>query len=322
MTTNPDTDLMIFPARVGLDQLVLAWLHEKQGHSESQKTRQSYEQTLRSFRAALQDVRLDLDGDPTQIALVAQGWAALSAHWTKPRTITPATYNHRLAVVSSFYRYAQRHEQLPINPIERVARRVVRSKDAARPLSREQVQARLAAMDRSTPEGQRDYALLVVALATGRRVSELAGLRLRDLLFVGGCCHVSWERTKGNKHMQDLLRERTTAALAVYLQTVYGPQFADGDLDRPVWVSFSHQNAGQAVGIKTLSRICEAHLGTSKFHTTRHTWTVAMHKQGASLAEIGKGLGHRNLKTTADYLEELLGYENPYARGLEEAFGW
>jgi site-specific recombinase XerD len=319
---NPETSLVISAEHLSLDQLVRAWLHEKQGHSESRKTRQSYEETLRSFRAALQAVRLDLDSDPAQVALVAQGWAALSTNWAKPRTITPATYNHRLAVVSSFYRYCQRHEQLPSNPIERVARRVVRSKDAARPLSREQVQAGLAKVDRSTPEGQRDYALLVVALATGRRVSEIAGLHLRDLQFVSGCCHVYWARTKGNKQMQDLLRERATAALYVYLQTIYGPDFADGDRNRPVWVSFSNQNAGQAVGIKTLSRICETYLGSSKFHTTRHTWTVTMHKQGASLAEIGKGLGHSNLKTTADYLEELLGYENPYASGLEEAFGF
>jgi site-specific recombinase XerD len=319
---NPETSLVLSTERLSLDQLVIAWLHEKAGHSESQKTRHSYEDTLRSFRAALQVAGLDLDGDPAQIALVAQGWAALSTNWARPRTITPATYNHRLAVVSSFYHYGQRHEQLPANPIERVTRRVVRTKDAARPLSGEQVRAGLARIDRATPEGQRDYAVLVVALATGRRVSEVAALRLRDLQLVSGCCHLTWQRTKGNKQMQDLLKERATAALVVYLQTIYGPQFAEGDGERPVWISFSRQNAGQAVSVKTLSRICAAYLGSSKFHTTRHTWTVTMHRQGASLAEIGKGLGHSNLKTTADYLEELLGYENPYASGLEETFGF
>ncbi len=46
-----------------------------------------------------------------------------------------------------------------------------------------------------------------------------------------------------------------------------------------------------------------------------------MHKQGASLAEIGRGLGHKNLKTTSDYMEEQLGYENPYATALEDAYG-
>src|SRR5260370_26559574 len=98
--------------------------------------------------------------------------------------------------------------------------------------------------------------------------------------------------------MQDLLKERATAALVGYLQVIYGAPFTEGDGDRPVWASFSRQNAGQAVGIKTLSRICAAYLGSSKFHTTRHTWTVTMHRQGASLAETGKGLGTSKLKAT------------------------
>jgi site-specific recombinase XerD len=56
-------------------------------------------------------------------------------------------------------------------------------------------------------------------------------------------------------------------------------------------------------------------------HATRHTWAVTMHKKGATLAEIGRGLGHSNLKTTSDYLEEHLGNVNKYATTLEAEFG-
>ena len=42
-------------------------------------------------------------------------------------------------------------------------------------------------------------------------------------------------------------------------------------------------------------------LSLAKSHVLRHTWGLAMHKRGAKLADIGKGLGHSILKTTSDY---------------------
>jgi site-specific recombinase XerD len=56
-------------------------------------------------------------------------------------------------------------------------------------------------------------------------------------------------------------------------------------------------------------------------HATRHTWALTMHDKGATLQQIGKGLGYSNLKTTSDYLEEQPGYENPFAEQLAEEFG-
>ena len=44
-------------------------------------------------------------------------------------------------------------------------------------------------------------------------------------------------------------------------------------------------------------------------------------KRGATLVQVQKFLGHKNAKTTSDYLEEQLGYENPFADEMEAAFG-
>jgi integrase/recombinase XerD len=308
------------PAPLTLDQTVAGWLHEKHGHSESERTRQAYQSTLQSFRAALRSAQRDLDGDPAVIALAAQGWAALSAS-PRRESVTPATFNNRLSIVSSFYEYAIRNDVLHYNPIERVKRRVVRSKDAARRLPVSRVKAGLQHIDRTTPEGLRNYALLSVALNTGRRVSELAGLRLKHLWLNEMTCTVTWERCKGNKRMQDELPAKPTKALFTYLYAVYGTALLTLPGDTPVWVSFSKRNHRQAIGTRTISNICEQHLGTSKVHATRHTWALTMHDKGATLQQIGKGLGHSNLKTTSDYLEEQLGYENPFAEQLAEEFG-
>jgi integrase/recombinase XerC len=260
----------------------------------------------------------DLDAEASIVAPLAQVWADMSKR--EGETVSAATYNQRLAVLSSFYRYAMKHEVLTDNPTTRVDRHVG-PKHAAHPIDASGVKSGLKQIDRSTLEGKRDYAMLSIALATGRRVSELANLRYGHIQKQGEAALVIWERCKGNKKMTDVLHAKTTDALYEYLSAVYGKDLYQTAKESPVWISFSDRNKGKPISARTLQRICEKYLGTSKMHATRHTWAVTMHKQGATLAEIGRGLGHSNLKTTSDYLEEHLGNVNTYAATLEAEFG-
>jgi site-specific recombinase XerD len=211
--------------------------------------------------------------------------------------------------VSSFYKYAITYEVLDNNPIERVKRQKVGKKDAAHPLSSETVKAGLARIDRSTSLGLRDYALLSVVFATGRRVSELAGLRYKHLHKDGNTCVVDFDNCKGKKSFTNRLAPNTTRALYAYLEAIYLGQLLTLSGDAPIWVSFSDRNKGQAIGTRTLSNICEMYLGTSKTHTPRHTLAVRMHHMGAKLTDIQKMLGHSNPAITGAYLEEMLSYE-------------
>jgi integrase/recombinase XerD len=205
--------------------------------------------------------------------------------------------------------------------MERVKRQKVGKKDAARPLSSSNIKAGLAQIDRSTPEGLRDYALLSIALATGRRVSEIAGLRYKHLNRDGNTVVVDFDNCKGKKSFTNRLEAKTTRALYAYLDCVYPGQLLTLSGDAPVWVSFSDRNRGRAIGTRTLSNICERYLGTSKTHAPRHSLAVAMHKKGAKITDIKNALGHSNVAITSDYLEELLSYENPLASELEDEWG-
>jgi integrase/recombinase XerD len=301
-----------------LDQCIAAWIHAKAYRSESKKTKSAYQDTLTQFRELLVSQGIDLDADASILAPLAQGWAGRGKDGSD---VLPSTFNQRLSILSSFYKYAIKHEVVHSNPIERVERRVIRKYNAAHFLESSTVKEGLAAIDRSTLEGKRDYALLAVALQTGRRVSELAGLRYGHIQKRGNTCTVTWMRCKGNKQMTDELPERTTKAIYEYLHAHYGSALGTLRADAPMWVSYSPHNEGEAIGIRTISRISEKYLGTSKVHALRHTWAVTMHNRGAKLSVIGRGLGHSNLKTTSDYLEEQLAYANPYARALEDEFG-
>lgn len=320
-----DTPLETPPqdAIYSLEQAIEAWIAEsskKKTTAYSAKTETAYRSTLTEFRAYLQEKHLDLDHFPPSVANAAREWLNTSK---AERVITWSTFNNRRSILSSFYKFALRNDVLDSNPIERIPAQKIGAKNAAHYLPDAQVKASLRVINRSTVEGLRDYALLSIALTTGHRSSELAGLRLSHLTFSDASCLVRWERCKGNKQMTSRLERGVTKALYAYLtdRRVYGSRLLTMPGDKPVWLSFSDRNREQAIGTRTISNICARYLGDSRVHVTRHTAAVNLKNAGASLEQVRQFLGHSNAKTTSDYLEEQLGYVNPFAEQLEAAFG-
>ena len=325
---NEDTALTIYRqpiaaprAAMTLDQVIMAWLNAKSERTHSAKTRRAYTDAIEQFRSVLHAAGLDLDGDPAIVATLAQGYAGRAVADGQP--VSGATFNQRLAILSSFYRYAIKHQVLAENPLLIPDRRPVNAEHAATPLDATEVEARLQMIDRADLCGKRDYALLSMLLMTGRRASELAGLRAGDIRLTrnGKKASITWRHCKGGKVMRDDIEGKTVQALVGYLHNVYGAQLGQLAMDAPVWVSVSRRNAGQAISAQAIADICEKRLGESRVHVTRHTFAVAMERAGASLSDIGARLGHNDLKTTSDYLKRLHSSENAYAGKLESMFG-
>src|SRR2546423_6884403 len=99
-------DLTIYqvPARMTLDQAILAWLDEKR--ADSLRTAEAYEETLQDFRDMLRGADQDLDSEPAMVAPLAQGWARQRVEKPKRpgpiRTgpVTPTTFNQRRSIIS------------------------------------------------------------------------------------------------------------------------------------------------------------------------------------------------------------------------------
>lgn len=313
-----------------LDLAIAAWLDAKAQRSGSAETQRAYHDTLASFRAACQSVGLDLDAQSVRdLALVAQGWAGRARDGNRSpqdaRTVTPATFNQRLAILSSFYTYARKHELLATeNPAARVERRPVQSYARAVPMPAGDVAKRLAAIDRGTLAGLRDYALLVVALQTGRRVSELAGLRWGDVEQSGqdGRLMLTWQRCKGGKTLRDELPAAVGQALLAWLTAAYGADLETLSSDAPIWLSLARNSSrGQALGTQSVADICQKRLGTSKVHATRHTFAHTMEALGAKVSDIQAHLGHASLQTTSRYLEAMRSAENMHGDALAALYG-
>jgi integrase len=138
-----------------------------------------------------------------------------------------------------------------------------------------------------------------------------------------GVITVTFERCKGGKSMVDKLPKDTSQILIDWLKSYYGDN-VDGFA--PVWVSLSvggHEgnSYGQQLSVRSFTEICKKYLNTGKVHRTRHTWTVNMIKEGASLQLIKKKLGHESLATTGLYADSLEQEDNPFAEGIARRAG-
>ena len=309
-------DLTLHSTGTPLDLALMAWLDAKAHRSGSKKTEEAYFTTMASFRIMLQQSGLDLDGDLNALSLMAQAWAGRG----EP---SAATFNQRLAIISSFYTFANKRGLLNGNPIARVERRVVDPYAGARALDYAEIRSRMTAIDRMTPVGARDYALLAVALQTGRRLSELAalrgaGVRILDVQQV----RIDWRRTKGGKVMSDDLTPGVGRALVDYLHRIYGLAHHALPADAPIWVSFSRNGSqGRALSIRSIANICEQRIGVSTVHSLRHTFARGMEDSGAKVSDIQARLGHSSLATTGRYLQALRRSKNVQADALAELFG-
>jgi len=134
------------------------------------------------------------------------------------RSNSARSRNARLASLRSFYHYAAleapQHagliQRVLAIPYKRLTRRVVTY------LTRAEVEALLASVDRSTWVGRRNHAILLIAVQTGLRLSELTGLRQKDMVLGAGA-HICCEG-KGRRERCTPLTKPAVAVLKAWIR--------------------------------------------------------------------------------------------------------
>jgi len=162
-----------------------------------------------------------------------------------------------------------------------------------------QLELVLASCNRKTAVGRRDYAILLLLARLGLRSSEIIVLSLEDLNWQTGLITV---RGKGGRYSQLPLPVDVGEAIADYLQTarpktLHRCVFLRG---RAPVASFKGPQAIASIVRHALGR-AGIHSQRNGAHQFRHRLATQMLRQGASLAEIGELLRHRNPQTTTIY---------------------
>lgn len=179
-------------------------------------------------------------------------------------------------------------------------------------LSPEQLRQALEAIDRSTLEGLRDYALVNLLARTGLRTIEVARAKVEDLRLEPGLRRgerVLWVQGKGREEADEfvLLTKEALHPLLDYLK-------ARGRLSKeaPLFASVSDRNYGQPLTTRSISRIVKqafrrVGLDSERLtaHSLRHTAITLAVLGGASLQQAQAMARHSDSKTTLVYYHNL-----------------
>ena len=159
----------------------------------------------------------------------------------------------------------------------------------------------LAAPKPDHPLYQRDRAILEILYATGCRVSEVAGLKLRDLKLAKRYlkCH-----GKGNKQRMAPLNPPAVKAIEQYLNKLR-PGLASMKIEDPDWLFLSRTGRKlrrEAIWelVKKYAAIAGISPQTSP-HTFRHSFATHLLAGGADLRQVQEMLGHSSIATTQIY---------------------
>ena len=233
------------------------------------------------------------------------GILAFLSHLEDQRNNGVATRNVRLAAIHAFFRFvaSRNPEQLDLAqrvigiPFKRAPHRAIDY------LEYEEIDSILKAVDRTTTQGVRDYALLATMFNTGGRVQEIVDLRVRDFQLIKPFQVRLFG--KGRKERYCPLWPETAAVLRSFCKQ------RKIELSPEAHLFINHR--GQPLsrfGVRhILSRCLDAAAETAPTlarkrlhpHSMRHSTAVALLKSGVDLSTISHMLGHASPTTTNRY---------------------
>ena len=205
----------------------------------------------------------------------------------------------KLATLRSFYKYLTRRGYMESSPVT-VIRTPRQEKRLPRFLEPEQIQKLLCCPDTNTLLGARDRAILETLYSSGLRVSELVGLNLTDVDFLGEVLHL---RGKGKKERIAPIGPSALQAIQRYL-TYRDVDPRKQNFDQIALLINKH---GQRLSTRSVRRKLDKYLRQSGLdprispHTLRHSFATHMLNNGADLRVVQELLGHRSLSTTQIY---------------------
>lgn len=245
------------------------------------------------------------------------------------RGASAKTRNLRLTAIRSFFKFVSFEEPAHSALIQRVLAIPSKRHDKRQVhfLTRPEIETVLAAPDRTTWLGRRDHTLLLVAVQTGLRLSELTGLN-RDAVHLGAGAHVRCVG-KGRKERCTPLSTLAQRALQSWLKeparrgaTALFPNMHGGRLSADSMQSLLTKHVAVA------SASCPS-LKSKRVspHVLRHTAAMELLQAGVDCSVIALWLGHESIETTQTYLHAHLALKDaalaklkPHERGKRTRF--
>lgn len=221
------------------------------------------------------------------------------------------TVNQHLYALRSFFNHLVKTGMITDSPADDVKATKVTpyGKTRALDIKEDEHITLLKSIDTSVEMGARDYAIILLLLTTGLRVSAIANAKVKDIEQTGKRILLHYVN-KGGKEATKQLTAKTVQALQQYLAmrkvSETSPLFATirGKSKNPKQ-RFGHAMSRVAISKMVSKRAKQAGVSTISAHSLRHTSAMYLHADGFSVSAIQKHLGHSDKRTTLVYLDHL-----------------
>jgi integrase len=207
--------------------------------------------------------------------------------------LLPSSINLAVTSLKCMFNWGVKHNIIAQNPIRNVELLRVGGGQRLRYLSTEEVEKLLRAA-----EGTKWKPILLVALKTGIRLSEVVNLQWADVDIANLCLwvkpHPGEDDTKNHKArsipLDSVIREVLETLRAETPKAKYVFEVEPGKKYKPKSVAMSVQRIVKRAGLEDVT-----------FHTFRHTFASHLVMAGVDLATVKELLGHSTIAMTLRY---------------------
>ncbi|GAA4810458.1 site-specific tyrosine recombinase XerD [Litoribaculum gwangyangense] len=200
----------------------------------------------------------------------------------------------------SFFNYLVFEDYRKDNPLELIESPKIGRK-LPDTLSESEIDQLINAIDLSTPEGERNRAMLETLYGCGLRVSELINLKISDLFFDEGFIKVTG---KGDKQRFVPIVKVTQKYINIYKSEIRNHMIIQDGYEDTLFLNRRGKQLTRAMVFTIIKQLAEK-IGLKKSispHTFRHSFATHMLQNNADLRSIQLMLGHESITTTEIYV--------------------
>ena len=219
--------------------------------------------------------------------------------WAAELGMRPSSQARMISGIKALYKYLLLSNSIEDDPSELLEAPKIGRK-LPDTLNHEEVEALIAAIDLSKPEGERNKAIIETLYGCGLRVSELIELKLSNLYFKDEFIKV---RGKGDKERLVPIGRAAMAQITRYVELVRVHQKIQPGYEDYVFLNRRGKGLTRVMIFTIVKNLAEA-IGLKKNispHTFRHSFATELIERGADLRAVQDMLGHESITTTEIY---------------------
>jgi integrase/recombinase XerD len=219
--------------------------------------------------------------------------------WAASLGLSAATQARLVSGIKTFYKFLVLEEEVGNNPAGLLETPKIPRKLPVF-LSVPEIDAMMACIDRSTPEGERNYSMLETLYSCGLRVSELVNLKITDLHLDQDYIKVTG---KGSKERLVPIGHSAKKLIKNYLSAVRSHIAVKPAAEDVVYLNRRGSKLSRVMVFYIIKELAEK-AGIRKTlspHSFRHSFATHLVDGGADLRAVQEMLGHESITTTEIY---------------------